>query len=192
MKDDETTVAVAVPGSIHSGINTPLFLSGTALSIWNAKLQLQRFLLLLCGAVLTVLITVQVFTRYVMSISLFGIEELASFVAVYLYFIGASHGAWERGHISASLVELVVPEGRTREAIAAFASLITLLLCGWMTLWAWQYLAFTLKRGTMSLETGIPMVWVHGVMPVCLTLMTVYFAVELLDHLRRFGRGGGR
>ena len=48
--------------------------------------------------------------------------------------------------------------------------------------WAWQYLAFTMRRGTMSLETGIPMAWVHGVMPAGLALMTLYFAVELLDN----------
>jgi TRAP-type C4-dicarboxylate transport system permease small subunit len=192
VQEDETTVALAVPGSIHSGVNTPPFLSGAAMSLWNGKLKLQRFLLLVCGVVLTALIAIQVFTRYIMGISIFGIEELASFVAVYLYFIGASHGAWERGHISASLVELVVPEGRAREAIAIFASAITAILCGWMTVWAWQYLAFTIKRGTMSLETGIPMAWVHGVMPVCLTLMTLYFAVELLDHISRFGKAGAK
>jgi len=192
MRDDKTTVAVAVPGSIHSGVNTPSFLSGTALSIWNGTLKLQRFLLLTCGVLLTALISIQVFTRYVMGISIFGIEELASFVAVYLYFIGASHGAWERGHISASLVELVVPEGRGREAIAVMASAITVILSGWMAMWAWQYLAFTIKRGTMSLETGIPMAWVHGVMPVCLSLMTLYFAIECLDRVNRFGQGGGK
>lgn len=189
MKEDEAAVAVAVPGSIHAGVNTPPFLSGFALTLWNAKLKFQRFVLLVCGIVLTGLITVQVFTRYVLGISIFGIEELASFVAVYLYFIGAAHGAWERGHISASLVELVVPPGRPRNAIALFASVITVVLSGWMSLWAWQYLAFTLKRGTMSLEVGISMAWVHGIMPIGLSLMTLYFAVEMLENWNRVFRG---
>lgn len=189
MKEDEAAVAVAVPGSIHAGVNTPLFLSGFALTLWNAKLRVQRFVLLVCGIVLTALITIQVFTRYVLGISIFGIEELASFVAVYLYFIGASHGAWERGHISASLVELVVPPGVIRNGIALFASFITVILSGWMSLWAWQYLAFTLKRGTMSLEVGISLAWVHGIMPVGLSLMTLYFAVELLENWNRVVRG---
>lgn len=189
MKEDEAAVAVAVPGSIHAGVNTPPFLSGFALTLWNAKLKFQRFVLLVCGIVLTGLITVQVFTRYVLGISIFGIEELASFVAVYLYFIGAAHGAWERGHISASLVELVVPPGRPRNAIALFASVITVVLSGWMSLWAWQYLAFTLKRGTMSLEVGISMAWVHGIMPIGLSLMTLYFAVEMLENWNRVLRG---
>ncbi|MCA1493062.1 TRAP transporter small permease [Sinorhizobium alkalisoli] len=189
MKEDEASVAVAVPGSIHSGVNTPAFLSGLGLRLWNAKLKLQRFLLLACGAVVTALIAVQVFTRYVLGISIFGIEELASFVAVYMYFIGAAHGAWERGHISASLIELLVPEGRVRHAIALVASATTVVLSGWMSLWAWQYLAFTLKRGTMSLEVGIHMGWVHGIMPVCLSLMTLYFAVELLENSTRMFKG---
>ena len=189
MKEEEAAIAVAVPGGIHAGVNTPPFLSGFALMLWNAKLKLQRFVLLVCGVVLTGLITIQVFTRYVLGISIFGIEELASFVAVYLYFIGASHGAWERGHISASLVELVVPPGRLRDGTALLASFITVILSGWMSLWAWQYLAFTLKRGTMSLEVGISMAWVHGIMPVGLSLMTLYFAVELLEHWNRLFKG---
>lgn len=189
MKEDDVNVAVAVPGSIHSGVNTPAFLSGFALTLWNAKLKLQRFILLACGIAVTALITVQVFTRYVMGISLFGIEELATFAAVYMYFIGAAHGAWERGHISASLVELMIPEGRAQHAIALVASAITVVLSGWMSVWAWQYLAFTLKRGTMSLEVGIHMGWIHGVMPAGLTLMTLYFAVEFLENWNRVFKG---
>lgn len=184
--------SVAVTGSFHpGGVNTPRYLEGLPLAAWNIKLGLQRLVLLLCGALLTILITVQVFTRYVLGISIFGIEELASFIAVYMYFIGASHGAWERGHISASLVDLVFGEGRVREAITLLANLITVILAAWMTVWAWQYLAFTIERGTMSLEVGISLVWVHGIMPVGLSLMTLYFAVELMDNWRRFsGRRG--
>lgn len=187
--DLAAVAAVSAPGGLHmDGVNTPPGLSGWALTLWNAKLGLQRFLLLACGTALTLLIAVQVFTRYVLGISLFGIEELASFVAVYLYFIGATHGAWERGHISASLMELVLPEGRARQGVAILASTITVILCAWMAVWGWQYLAFTIGRGTMSLETGIPMAFIVGIIPVCLTLMSVYFAVELLDHIRRFSR----
>jgi TRAP-type C4-dicarboxylate transport system permease small subunit len=197
MREDEKTAGaaevVAIPGAFHpDGVNTPAFLSGRVLSLWNAKLRLQRLVLLVCGALLTALVAIQVFTRYVLGISLFGIEELASFIAVYLYFIGASHGAWERGHISASLVELVLPEGKARKVMAIFTSLLTLVLSGWMTVWAWQYLAFTIKRGTMSLETGIPMAWVHGVMPVGLSLITLYFAVELFDRWSRMAAGSIR
>lgn len=89
-------------------VNTPGWLGGAGLSLWNAtRTDPQRVLLVLTGIALLFLVSLQVFTRYVMGISVLGIEELACFSAVWAYFLGSSLGAWERGHISASLVEML-------------------------------------------------------------------------------------
>lgn len=192
-EDPETRIAEATSaeGSFHpDGVNTPSFLTGTALKLWTAKLKLQRLVLLLCGLVLTALVFVQVVSRYLLGVSLFGIEEFAGFTAVFLYFFGASHGAWERGHISASLVDLVIPEGKPRQAMAIVTAAITSLLCVWMTVWGWGYLGFVISRGTVSLETDIPMYWIVAVMPVCLSLMSMYFLVELGLRISAFRSGG--
>lgn len=166
------------------GVNTPPILRGRALAAWNGLIKLQRLVMLVSGIALTALVFVQVVTRYFFSMSLFGIEELATFSAIILYFFGVSHGAWERGHISASLVELVLPAGRPQLAIEALAAIITTILSGWMTVWAWDYLDFVIKRGTVSLETGIPMAWVVAVMPMCMALMTMYFLAEAVMRLQ--------
>ncbi|MCX2721216.1 TRAP transporter small permease [Roseibium salinum] len=142
---------------------------------------IQRFLLGICCLSVTALIFIQVFTRYVLHTSIFGIEDLASFVAVWLYFLGGSLGAWERGHISASLVDLIVTSPQRRLWINAAAAFITTALCAWMTKWAFDYFMFTLTRHKMSLELGLPMAYVTVVMPLCLALMTFYFLVEALD-----------
>lgn len=161
-----------------SAVNTPAFLTGTPQRIWNGALVFQRFIMMICGIALTVLVFTQVITRYFFSISLFGIEELATFSAVFMYFFGISHAAWERGHISASLVELILPKGRPQLAVEAFASVLTMILSAWMTTWAWDYLQFVIRRGTVSLETGIPMSWIVVVIPFCMALMTLYLLVE--------------
>lgn len=153
--------------------------------VWAPLVLAQKAILVLCGAILTVLISVQVVTRYIFNESIFGIEELASFVAIWLYFIGGAQGAWDRGHISASLVELVFKSPRIQDAIKALAAALTTVLCAWMTVWAFQYLLWTFKRGTQSLEVGIHMAWVHAVMPLGLALMTVYFLIEAIDDARR-------
>ena len=180
-QDADTLIAeeVSAAGSFHpDGVNTPRFLKGFPLSVWNATIKLQRAIMILCGIALTGLVFTQVITRYFFSMSLFGIEELATFSAVFLYFFGISHGAWERGHISASLVELILPKGRPQLAVEVFASLLTVLLSAWMTVWTWDYLEFVIRRGTVSLETGIPMSWVVAVIPFCMALMTLYFLIE--------------
>jgi TRAP-type C4-dicarboxylate transport system permease small subunit len=153
--------------------------------LWTAKLALQRFVLAVTGALVTILIFVQVVTRYFLGESIFGIEEAASFLAIWLYFIGGAYGAYERGHISASLVDLIVPGDRARQAIKAFTSVLTVILAGWMTVWASSYFLLSLQRGPMSLELGIQLGWVHAAIPLGLILMTFYFAVELLEDLAR-------
>jgi TRAP-type transport system small permease protein len=154
-------------------------------SLWTAKLAVQRFVLAATGALVTILVFVQVVTRYFLGESIFGIEEAASFLAIWLYFIGGAYGAYERGHISASLVDLIVPGDRARQAIKAFTSVLTVILAGWMTVWASSYFLLSLQRGPMSLELGIQLGWVHAAIPLGLILMTFYFAVELLEDLAR-------
>lgn len=153
--------------------------------LWTAKLALQRFVLVVTGALVTILIFVQVVTRYFLGESIFGIEEAASFLAIWLYFIGGAYGAYERGHISASLVDLIVPGDRARQAIKTFTAALTVILAAWMTVWAISYFMLSLQRGPMSLELGIRMAWVHAAIPLGLILMTFYFAVELLEDVAK-------
>lgn len=169
-----------------SPTNTPAWLSGAALSIWNAKLHAQRFLLVLSGAAVTLLVCLQVFTRYVMGISILGVEELACFAAVWMYFIGSAHGAWERGHISASLIDILAPSGKINAGVKVLSSVLTVVIATWMTVWAWDYFSFSLHRGSVSRDTGIVLAWVHVIMPICLTLMAVYWIVEAGSTIRTF------
>lgn len=167
-------------------VNTPGWLGGTGLILWNALLNVQRVIVVLSGAALLFLVTLQVFTRYVMGISILGIEELACFAAVWSYFLGSSLGAWERGHISASLVELMSSNATFTAAMKVIAAILTVVIAAWISVWAWQYFAFSLRRGSTSPDTGIVLAWVHVIMPVCLSLMTLYWLVEAGDAVRSF------
>ena len=165
----------------------PLFRIGGA--IWTAKLRLQRFVMFVTSSIFTLLVFVQVIMRYLLDVPMYGVEEVAAFSAVWLYFIGGAHGAYARGHISASLIEVLLPEGAGRRLIRLMSSLATTVLAGWMTLWALQYLEWTIRKGTMSVELGVKMVWVHMSMPIGLALMTLYFALEFLEDAATLVRG---
>lgn len=152
--------------------------------VWTGKLKLQRVVMVVTSAIFTLLVFYQVIVRYVFSASVFGIEEIATYAAVWLYFIGGAHAAHERGHISASLLDVLLPSGRAHEVIRVLTSALTVVLSAWMTWWSLALLNWTLTRGTTSLELGVNLAWVHTAMPVGLALMTLYFFVELLDHIR--------
>ena len=157
--------------------------------LWTAKLRLQRFVMFVTSCIFTLLVFAQVIMRYLLDVPMYGVEEVACFSAVWLYFIGGGHGSYARGHISASLIEVVLPEGRRRQFVRVLSRLITAVLAGWMAMWAFQYLEWTVRKGTMSVELGMKMYWVHMSMPIGLTLMTLYFVLEFLEDAATLYRG---
>jgi TRAP-type C4-dicarboxylate transport system permease small subunit len=150
--------------------------------LWHAALHLQRGVLVLCAVLLTLMIFTQVVARYLFQTAIFGIEEVAVYIAVWFYFLGGAMGASERGHISASLADVLVKNETTQQAIKTLSSLITSVVCAWMVVWSWGLTSWSLKLGMMSTEVNIPIGYVHLAMPVGLGLMTLYFVAELIEH----------
>lgn len=148
----------------------------------GALIQTLRLLIVVTGAVVTLLMFFQIVTRYLFGFSVYGLEEAMSFFAVWAYFLGSAHGSWDRGHISASLVDVLLRPGRSQQAMRVLACLLSVLISGWTMIWAVQYLLNSLSRNLRSLEVGISMAWVNVAMPLGLGLMTLYFALELVEE----------
>lgn len=158
--------------------------------LWGAKIALQRMLVALAGMIITVLVFVQVVSRYLFGTAIFGIEEIACYTAVWLYFIGAAVGAEQRGHMSASLVDLVLRQEAARRLLRVLMSALAVLLSGWMTVWSWGLASWSLELGMMSTEINVPVGYAQLAMPIGLGLMTLYFLFELIETIIIWKRGG--
>ena len=163
--------------------------TGLARRVWETKLALQRLVMVATSAIFTSLIFIQVIFRYFLDVPLFGFEEIATYLAVWLYFIGTAYGAHLRNHISANVMDVLIANERVRDFVALVVSVITVVLSVWMTVWAITYLAWSVRTGVSSLELKLPMAWVHVSAVVGLGLMTFYFVLEALDRLRAFVAG---
>ena len=163
--------------------------AGFARKVWDAKLALQRLVMVATSAIFTSLVFIQVIFRYFLDVPLFGLEEVATYLAVWLYFVGTSYGAHLRNHISANVMDVLIGNERARDFVALVVSLITVVLSVWMTVWAINYLGWSLRTGVSSLELKLPMAWVHSSAVIGLGLMSFYFALEALDRLRAFVAG---
>lgn len=163
--------------------------TGLARRVWEAKLALQRFVMVATSAIFTSLVFIQVVFRYLLDVPLFGLEEIATYLAVWLYFIGTAYGAHLRNHISANVMDVLLANERARDFVALVVSLITVVLSVWMTVWAGNYLAWSLGTGVSSLELKLPMAWVHSSAVIGLGLMSFYFVLEALDRFRAFVAG---
>lgn len=155
-------------------------------TIWTLKLRIQRAILVAASLTMTGVIFFQVVSRYILNTSVYGLEDLAAYVAVWFYFIGAAHGGATRSHISASLTDLIVTSPRRLAALRIVTTLFSAVMAAWVCSWSIQYMQFNLMLGARSPELKIPLWPVHLAMPVGLGLMAFYFAIEFIDHLRGF------
>ncbi|MEX0730911.1 MAG: TRAP transporter small permease subunit [Aquisalimonadaceae bacterium] len=158
------------------------------MSAWAIKLHLQRAIVALCGLLLTLIIFTLVVGRYVFNTSFLGIEEAAIFIAMWFYFIGGAIGAQQRGHISASVVDMFVRNETAQCAVSVATGVISVVVAAWMTVWAWEFAAWSLQMGMRSMELGVSMGWIHMSVPVGLGLMTFYLSVELVENVATLAR----
>ena len=157
-------------------------------ALWRVKLWLKTATLVVTCASFTLIIIIQIVFRYFLFLPLHGMEELATYLAIWTYFIGGAYGAYERSHISASLIEILIRKEVVRHSIKTLANAITVVVAVWMGIWAFDYLAWSIRLEPRSLELRTPLYWVHASMLVGLTLMSLYFAIELFDNLRTLSR----
>ncbi|MBR9865719.1 MAG: TRAP transporter small permease [Oceanospirillales bacterium] len=152
-------------------------------SIHRGLLLIQRYVMGVTTVLISVLIFVQVFIRYFLDIPLYGVEEIAAYLAVWLYFIGAGYGIYRGNHISASVMDLVLLTSKSKDLFHAFVSIITLALICWMFSLCLDYLQWSIKRTPKSPELRLPLYYVHVGMVIGLGLMAFY---SLFEVIRRF------
>jgi TRAP-type C4-dicarboxylate transport system permease small subunit len=151
--------------------------------VWKGLLYVQRGFIIIAGCVVAVLIFVEVMLRYVFGSPLFGVEEMVTLIAMWLYFLGASYGAYERSHIKAELVHLWFNTPRSLAAIKSVASLITVVLSLIMVSWSYPYFVWGLKEGETSQALLLPMVLSQSAVFFGAILMSIYFIAELVDNV---------
>ncbi len=135
------------------------------------------------GCFVTVLVFVEVLLRYVFGSPLFGVEELVCLIAIWLYFIGASYGAYERSHIKAELVHLWFKTPRSYALVRSLSSFITFVLSVIMVRWSYPYLVWGITKGETSQALLVPMVLSQSAIFFGAVLMSLYFLVELVDYI---------
>lgn len=153
-----------------------------ALFLWKVPLFLQKFIMVVGGAVVGGLIVTEVFLRYVLGSPLFGIEELILFIGMWLYFMGAAYGAYERSHIKAELVNIWCKSDRSLAILRTIASIFTVVLAITLVSWTYPYFMWEMKRGGTSQALLLPKIICQSAVFTGSILMAFYFTLELVDN----------
>ena len=154
-----------------------------ALLIWKIPLFLQIVVMVVGGSIVGILIFTEVFLRYVLGSPLFGIEELILFIGMWLYFMGASYGAFERTHIKAELINIWCKSERSLAILRSIASILTVTLSIVLVSWTYPFFIWELVRGGTSQALLLPNVLCKSAIFFGSVLMSAYFITELIDNI---------
>ncbi len=116
-------------------------------------LKCQRTIMLVSLLIVILGMIIEVLSRYIFKISIVGIEEFAAYVAIWLYFIGASYGSYERSHISAELVHLIFKDPKQYAKVRALTSFVTSIIIFYSLPWAYKYFIWGMTRKEISIAT---------------------------------------
>ncbi len=139
------------------------------------------------GLAMVVVVTAQVFCRYVLNHSLFWSEELARYLLVWLTFLGASV-AYHRGvHPSIDMLQTRVgPIAARAMTIAGY--LVALLFFGVLTVYGLQFAHFV--RAQISPALQIPKWIVLAILPASGAILCLHTVARLLDLVHGRSRDG--
>jgi TRAP-type C4-dicarboxylate transport system permease small subunit len=152
--------------------------------IWDLSYYVQSKILFVLLLGVTILEFIQVILRYVLQMPLFGIEELLLFPTIWLYFLGGANASWEKSHITCGVLTLYMKKPRTIAIFNTAKSILALVVCGWLTYWAFSYFQYSLKVDKESATLYIPLVYGESAMFIGLLLMSIYSAVEMIGNVK--------
>ena len=132
---------------------------------------------------ITFLMALQVFCRYVLHAPLVWSEELARYAFIWMAFIGSAYTARKRGHVSIALFVNLLP--RTLRIVVEIA--VSILIVATIIKVLPESVRFTKFMGrTGSSAMNLPMSYVYAAVPIGLTLTGIRilgWTAELIGSL---------
>ncbi|MCS7232732.1 MAG: TRAP transporter small permease subunit [Synergistetes bacterium] len=152
------------------------------LFIWKFLEKAEQTILVIVSLVVTFLVMAEVILRYVFARPLMGIEELATLVGCWLYFIGSAHASRERSHIMADVLNVIVKTPRNFLKIKFVITIFTFIMTIIFLQWSWNYIKWALKVPEYTPSLRIPLVYAQVAMLISAILMVFYTFVEIVDY----------
>lgn len=141
----------------------------------------QRGLLFFLMVLLTTAMLTEVVTRYFFGHSLFGLEQFVGYTAVWVYFVGAAYGSYERSHVKAEFIGMAIKSKRIliigKSAAAAVATFVSCVLAKWSL----DFCLASIRVDETSPTHNVPMVYFQSALLVGAILMVAYFLWEAIE-----------
>ncbi len=151
--------------------------------VLHGVVKTQRLLLIVTSIFLALSVSAMAILRYLFKMNLFGIEEYILICGMWLYFVGASYGSYEKSQISASVIDIFVKNKKVLSAIEVIQQVVTLVLFIIFCIYSVQFLQFSIAEGARTQVHKIPFAIGHASVTINVILMTLYSGLYLCQDV---------
>lgn len=152
-------------------------------------IALQRWILIVASSFLVLVVFTEVVLRYVFEHPIFGTDELASMIAVWVYFIGAAHASYTRTHIEGGFLASIFKKSSVVDTIRLVVLVFTLIVCFIFIFMAYEWCLWTVQNNVTTTSLFFPKIWGEVAMLIGAILMSVYFAIETIEIVHKLRQG---
>lgn len=153
---------------------------------------------LLVGSLMATIsiVTLQIFSRYIINHSIPWSEELTRYIFIWQIWLGASYSLGQGRHIKVDVVYFYLSP-LLKKVVGLIANLIFLLFCIFLTISGSSLVLKLLNQNSLSPAMEIPIYFVYACLPISNFIMSlrivkqtiIIFKKPLLDFA---GKGGGK
>lgn len=152
---------------------------------WQILPKILRFGLIVTSIAVTLITFGSVILRE-LNMNFLGYEEILVIFAFWLYMIGTAYGSYEKSHITADIIVVMMPDGLVKDIISLLRNILTVALGIVFLLWALQLVQWTLLMDNRTPVWRIPMTVSQSSMLFGLFIASFYHLVYLYNDIKGF------
>jgi TRAP-type C4-dicarboxylate transport system permease small subunit len=153
------------------------------LYFWLQKIE--EGALIVCISLIVLLMALQVFTRYVVTIAVPWSAELGTFCLVWMVFLGAAVGARRQRHVRVESLISRLPQ-KVQYVVQIFIHISILLIL--IVLAYFGFIRAQLSSNSILPATKIPLNAIMMSVPAASALMIIHYSIRLYELIRsKFG-----
>jgi TRAP-type C4-dicarboxylate transport system permease small subunit len=152
--------------------------------------KLEQWLLLFLFTVMMVLIASEVFRRFVLNESTVWGVQVATYLYIFMSWIGASYAVRRRLHLKMDMFQSKFPS-RVRIGVLIVSNVLFVVLMGVVTYYCLQLVQLQYETGrTMFGVSSVKLWWFYGSVPVATLITTVRVIQNMMEDVRVYREDG--
>jgi TRAP-type C4-dicarboxylate transport system permease small subunit len=152
--------------------------------------RIMEIILVASSAIIVILVSTYVVTRYILKINFNGFEEICILIIVWMYFIGSANASREQSHIAADMLALFVKNPNIKKRLQFFYRIVGLVVLGFMLYLSIDFMTFNMGHHAKTIILKWPLYLYHASMVAGFALMFFYdicHTIEAFIEIRHLG-----